>query len=112
VRLALAVGGTGGAGFVLAGCAGSGASLGREACANVATAEHLMAQARAVGAGTQGRRLQIEAERQLETAEPLAARAAGGDGSWQALQATLQEVGSVPIGVVLPAAKADCHVAL
>lgn len=54
------------------------------------------------------RRLEHRAARQLALALPLAAQAAGLDGSWQALEANLQQTHNVPSREILPALRADC----
>ncbi len=96
------------AGVALAGCGSSGAtSLAHQACAYVAKAATLQREAN-LASGTRAKALDAQATRQLELAEPLAAGAAGDNGSWQALQANLAETSELSASMILPAAKADC----
>lgn len=95
-------------GVVLTACGGlGGAGSAQHACVYVARASTLSRRA-AVSTPAERHRLQLKAAHQLDLAEPLAALAAGGNGSYEALQASLQEVGSVPLGAVMPNLRAEC----
>jgi hypothetical protein len=106
-KVAGAIGMLGALGIVLSGCGNQPPALVENACGHVRVAERLVSQesssSGAALASLKGRTL-----RQLEIAEPLAAIAAGSNGSWQALQATLQEAETVPVPALLPALRAEC----
>ncbi|MGO9198548.1 MAG: hypothetical protein ACLQK4_15640 [Acidimicrobiales bacterium] len=96
------------AGVSLSGCASShAASLARQACGYVTKAERFQRQADAAS-GPEAQALTVRATRQLELGEPLAALAAGDDGTWQALQANLAEATHLPNDLILPGLRADC----
>ncbi|MGO9558341.1 MAG: hypothetical protein ACLPQS_03005 [Acidimicrobiales bacterium] len=96
------------AGVALTGCGSSAAtSLAHQACAYVTKAANLQREAN-LATGARAKALESQATRQLELAEPLAAEAAGDDGSWQALQANLAETSELSASMIVPAAKADC----
>ncbi|HET9091352.1 MAG TPA: hypothetical protein VFN50_03010 [Acidimicrobiales bacterium] len=89
-----------GGGLLLSAC-GSGASgLAKQACGYIHKASELQAS----GNATPSR-----VTRELQLAGPIAADAAGSSSAWQALSANLDEVGTVPNHVVLPALRADCN---
>lgn len=93
--------------LLVSGCGGSqAAALAHDACARVAKARALQRRAANGGAGAPG--LRRDALRLLQLAAPDAMLASSGDDTWDALSANLNEVGRLPVALIMPALRADC----
>ena len=88
-----------GGGLFLSACGSGSSGLAKQACGYIHKASELQSS----GTASAGR-----VTRELQLAGPIAADAAANSSAWQALSANLDEVGSVPNSVVLPALRADC----
>lgn len=106
-RLGAGVAGVALSAGLLSACGSSAAGPGAQACRDVTAAQHYMKAASATS-GPAATSYKRRALHELDLAEPLAAEAAGTNGSWQALQANLQEVNGPPSQVIVRAVVADC----
>ena len=92
----------------LSGCGRSDAiGLARKACVMVQTSLHEEATAQHASAA-RAASLRQRALVGLEAAQPVAGAAAVKHGQWDALQATLQEAGQVPMHLLVHALRAQC----
>ena len=100
-------------GLALGGCAyTNGVALAQQACAHVERSVALFTNSehgRAPAAAAQDR---AKALAQLRQALPIAARAAGDSGEWQALMTTLSESSRVPERLLVHALRRQCRIAL
>ncbi|MGH9291967.1 MAG: hypothetical protein ACRDZ6_04200 [Acidimicrobiales bacterium] len=91
-----------------AGCAQSDAhALAVRVCGTVRSSLRLERRAEAASPAAAAP-LRHRAVLALQNVEPMAAIAAGEDPTWQALQATLSEVGAVPLRLLAQALGAQC----
>lgn len=96
------------AALLLAGCGQpESQTLAIKVCRTVTTSLRLERQA-AGAPSNQAAQIRRHVIRMLQAVEPSAAIAAGEDGQWQALQATLGEVGIVPVRLLAQALSAQC----
>jgi len=94
---------------VLAGCSeGDALALARQACAHVQRSIDLYKAAAAGATPAQQQADSAQALTELRTALPLAARAAGANGQWEALMTTLSESSRVSEVNLIPALSAQC----
>lgn len=96
------------ASFILAGLAVATSACGASATANGTKACELVRQSLAISAGDPSPSTQQRALELLRRALPLAAIAAGSNGNWQPLEATLSESNRVPIDHLRSALAAEC----
>ncbi|HVC24287.1 MAG TPA: hypothetical protein VND23_00890 [Acidimicrobiales bacterium] len=96
------------AGVLAAGCSGGSGTLGRHACAEVATSLRQFDAAQRSRDAHAASALRASALTALRRALPLAALAASSDGQWQALEATLSESSRVPESELVSALVAQC----
>ncbi len=94
-------------GATLAGCGAQSASLGHQACVEVASSLRLYA-ASGHATGAEQRSLVNRANVALRVAGEKAALAASSDTDWQALEATLSESSHLPEGDLVHALHAQC----
>jgi ABC-type phosphate/phosphonate transport system substrate-binding protein len=98
-------------GAALAACSGAANANGQLACQHVETSLHLYAQANAAarsGETALAAQERSNALEQLRIALPLASNAAGSDGDWQPLMATLSESNRVPESYLVNALTQQC----
>jgi hypothetical protein len=97
----------------LSACSSSSAlDLAQQACAHVHRSIADWQQATAPGVtAARATALKTQASRELRDATPLAAQATSGDGSWNALQTTLLESGTIDEAHLMPSLEAQCAVA-
>lgn len=96
------------ASFTMAGLAVVTSACGASATANGTKACELVRQSLAISAGSPTPSTQQRALELLRRALPLAAIAAGSNGNWQPLEATLSESNRVPIDHLRSALTAEC----
>ena len=96
------------ASLALVGLALATSACGASATANGTQACKLVRQSLAISAGNPSPSAQQRALELLRQALPLAAIAAGTNGSWQPLEATLSESNRVPLDHLRPALTAEC----
>ena len=96
------------ASFALAGLAVATSACGASATANGTKACELVRQSLVISAGNPSPSDQQKALELLRRALPLAAIAAGANGNWQPLEATLSESNRVPIDHLRSALTAEC----
>ncbi len=94
--------------FVLAGLAVFTSACGASATANGTQACKLVRRSLAISAGHPSPSAQQRALELLRQALPLAAIAAGSNGNWQPLEATLSESNRVPLNHLRSALTAEC----
>lgn len=101
-----------GLGAVLSACGGNGTALAKLACTHVNLSIVLLHRSEApTDPAAQAASLKSHAYVELLRALPIAARAAGQDGQWQALMTTISESNRVPETTLVGALTAQCRVA-
>lgn len=97
----------------LGGCAyANGVTLAQQACTHVQRSIALYASSERGLAPAAAARTRERALAQLRQALPIAARAAGDSGEWQALMTTLSESSRVPEHLLIHALRRQCRIAL
>jgi hypothetical protein len=94
---------------LLGGCGnGDGLALARQACSHVAASIRYYNQAQRTTDVRQAANDLQQATDQLSAALPLAARANSDDGNWNDLMTSIQEMGRVDEGHLIPALRSAC----
>lgn len=107
VGLAVALG----CGIGLTACGNSGLTLAKQACTSVDRSIALLDEAARTSDPATAAALRTKSYNDLLAALPVAAEAAYHDAQWQALMTTLSESNEVQETTLVPALRAECHVA-
>ena len=113
IRLLACIAGSAACGLALGGCAyTNGVALAQQACAHVERSVALYTSSEHGRAPATAAQDRAKALAQLRQALPIAARAAGDSGEWQALMTTLSESSRVPEHLLVHALRRQCRIAL